>query len=83
MSEFGVSMCEKYAQRNSLLRGKISLFDIRTKVDLLRGHQDEVNKGDKPPNQRPDYEPILFEKPAIEHHVSNLDMVDLSDLGPS
>ena len=67
----------------SLLRGKIGLFDIRSKVDLFCWHQDEVNKGDEPPNERPYYEPILFEKPAVEHHVSDLDMVDFSDLSPS
>ena len=63
-----------------MLGTKIGSLDVWSKVDLLDWLEDQVDKGDKPPDNHPNDEKVLLVEPAKEVHVPDLDLHNLGDL---
>ena len=64
----------------SLLGAEIGSFDVGAQVYLLDRLQDQVDEGDPPPNEHPDYEEILLVEPTEEVHVSDLNFENFGAL---
>ena len=64
----------------SLLGTKIGSLDIRSKVDLLNRLEDEVDKGDPPPDKHPNDEEVRLVEKAEEVHVPDLNLENLGTL---
>ena len=66
-----------------MLGAKISSLDIWSKVDLFDRLEDEVDKGNKPPDKHPNDEEVVLVEETEEVHVSDLDLEDLGSLRPT